>query len=46
MPRGTDRLPDKKEERGPLTKVLILAPLFSVILQILELLLKIFGIIQ
>jgi hypothetical protein len=37
-------LPDsKKEEQGPLTKVIYLAPLLALIFQILELLLKILG---
>ena len=47
MPKGRERLPDKKEEQGPiLSKMVYLAPLLSLILQILELLLKIFGVIN
>jgi hypothetical protein len=46
MSKDTDRRPDnKKEEQDTLTKVISLAPLFALILQILELLLKIFGVI-
>lgn len=45
MPTGGDNLPGKKEERDPLAKVLYLAPLLNLIIQILELLLKIFRII-
>jgi hypothetical protein len=45
-----DRLPDKsgkKEEQDPtLAKVVSLAPLLSLILQLLELLLKLFGVIK
>jgi hypothetical protein len=37
---------DKKEEQGPLSKVLDLAPLLTLILQILELLLKVLGVIK
>ncbi|MDR1886063.1 MAG: hypothetical protein LBQ56_07275 [Synergistaceae bacterium] len=37
---------DKKEERGPLAKVIDLAPLLALILQILELLLKVVGVIK
>jgi hypothetical protein len=45
MPNGRDRLPDnKKEEQGHLAKVVSLAPLLSLILQILELTLKILGV--
>ena len=47
MPTGRDRRPsDKKEERDPLSQVLYLAPLFALILQLLELLLKLFGVIK
>ena len=48
MPQGTDRLSgNKKEERdSPLTKVVRLAPLFAVILQLLELVLKLLGVIR
>jgi hypothetical protein len=35
----------KKEEQGPLCKVLALAPLLALILQVLELILKILGVI-
>ena len=37
---------NEKEERGPLTRVTSLAPLFAVILQLLELLLKLIGVIR
>lgn len=40
MPDGRDNLPDKKEERDTLAKVIALAPLLSVILQLLELALR------
>ncbi len=44
MPNGEDHLPgNKKEEQGLLTEVLALVPLLTLILQILELLLKILG---
>ena len=47
MPDGKDRLPEQKpEERDLLSKVLALAPLLSLILQLLELLLKILGVID
>jgi hypothetical protein len=46
MPNGRDRLPGKNEEQDPLTKVIGLAPLFSLVLQILELILKICGVIN
>ena len=46
MPDGKDRLPSKKEEQDPLTKVMRLAPLFGLALQILELLLKVLGVIN
>jgi hypothetical protein len=40
-------LPDnKKEEQGPLSKVLALAPLLALVLQLLELILKLFGVIN
>jgi hypothetical protein len=46
MPDGRERLPESKtEERGPLAKVIDLAPLFNLIVRVLELLLKIFRII-
>ncbi|MDR3280976.1 MAG: hypothetical protein LBT23_10720 [Synergistaceae bacterium] len=37
---------DKKEERGPLSKVLDLAPLLSLVIQALEFALKLAGIIK
>jgi hypothetical protein len=37
---------DKKEERGPLSRVLNLVPLLTLILELLELLLKIFKVIN
>jgi hypothetical protein len=37
---------DKTEERGPLAKVIDLAPLLTLILEFLELLLKIFKVIN
>ncbi|MDR3280134.1 MAG: hypothetical protein LBT23_06455 [Synergistaceae bacterium] len=37
---------DKKEERGPLSQVISLAPLLAVILQFFELILRILGVIQ
>jgi hypothetical protein len=41
-----DRLSDKKEEQdSPLAKVLCLAPLFELVIRLLELMLKIFRII-
>ena len=46
MSKDTDRRPDdKKEEQGTLAKVVYLAPLITLILQFLELLLKILGVI-
>jgi hypothetical protein len=46
MPKGADRRPgNKKEEQDTLAKVIYLAPLFALILQILELILKILGVI-
>jgi hypothetical protein len=45
MRKGRDRLPGKKEEHGPLSKVLDLAPLFELVIRILELMLKILRII-
>jgi hypothetical protein len=44
-----DRLPDKsdkKEEQGTLTKVVNLAPLFELVIRVLELTLKILRIIN
>ena len=47
MPNGKDSLPGEKEERDPtLTKVLRLAPLLELVIRILELMLKIFRIIN
>ena len=47
MPKGRKRLPDKKEEQDlPLAKVVRLAPLLAVILQLLEIVLKLLGVIQ
>jgi hypothetical protein len=47
MRKRKERLPDsKKEEQGPLSTVLILAPLLALILQFLELILKICGVIN
>jgi hypothetical protein len=37
---------NKKEEQGPLSKVCALAPLISLIIQILELLLRVLGVID
>ena len=45
MPDGRGSLPDKKEERGLLTRAIVLAPLFSLIIQILEFALKILKMI-
>jgi hypothetical protein len=47
MSKDKDCLPDnKKEEQGRLSRVIALAPLFALILQLLELLLKICGVIK
>ena len=47
MSKDRNGLPgNKKEEQGQLTKLVYLAPLFAVILQFLEFLLKILGVIQ
>jgi hypothetical protein len=46
MSEDRDHLPDNEEERGPLDKVSDLAPLLMLILQILELILKICGVIN
>ena len=50
MPDGNDRLPDKsdkKEEQDQfLSKAISLAPLLSLIIQLLELLLKLLGVID
>jgi hypothetical protein len=46
MPKGADRRPgNKEEEQDTLDKVIYLAPLITLILQILELLLRILGVI-
>jgi hypothetical protein len=47
MSQDTDRRPgNKKEEQdSTLSKVIVLAPLFALILQALELLLKLLGVI-
>ena len=50
MPEGSDNLPErderKKEEQGPLSRVINLAPLLTLILQLLEFALKIIGVIK
>jgi hypothetical protein len=46
MPNGRGRLPDNKEEQDHLSKVAVLAPLLTVVLQFLELILKIIGVIR
>ena len=46
MPNDNDRLPDKKEERDPLSKLVFLAPLLRLILQCLELIRKILNVIK
>ena len=46
MPKGRGNLPDKKEERGLLTRAIVLAPLLTLVLQFLEFLLKILGLIN
>jgi hypothetical protein len=47
MPQGKDRRPGNKEEEQDtlLTKVVNLAPLFALILQALELILRLLGVI-
>jgi hypothetical protein len=46
MPNGGNGLPgNKKEEQGTLSKVVTLAPLFALILQALELILRLLGVI-
>jgi hypothetical protein len=47
MPKGADRRPGnrKEEQDSLLSKVLVFAPLFALILQILELILRILGVI-
>jgi hypothetical protein len=42
----SDLSSDKKEEQGPLGKVIDLAPLIALILQALELILKVLGMIE
>ncbi|MCL2011140.1 MAG: hypothetical protein FWG71_11440 [Synergistaceae bacterium] len=50
MPDGKDSLSErderKKEEQGPLAKVLRLAPLLNLALHFLELILKIIGVVK
>ena len=46
MSRDRDSLPGKKEEQGPLAKVMNLAPLLDLIIRILELILKVLRIIN
>jgi hypothetical protein len=46
MPNDRDRLPDNKEEQDTVARVVFLAPLLALILQFLELMLKIFGVIR
>jgi hypothetical protein len=47
MSKDRNGLPgNKKEEQGPLAKVVSLAPLFAAILQLLELLLRLLGVIR
>jgi len=46
VPNDSGPLPDKEEERGLLTRVTALAPLVSLIIQILELVLKILKVIN
>jgi hypothetical protein len=47
MLKGRDRLPkSKKEEQGLLSKVVDLAPLLSLLLQLLEIILKWAGVIN
>jgi hypothetical protein len=46
MPTGKDNLPGSKtEEQGHLSRVLSLAPLFELVIRVLELVLKILRII-
>ena len=45
-PNDSGPLPDKEEERGLLSKVITLVPLASLIIQILELILKILRVIN
>jgi hypothetical protein len=47
MSKDKGSLPEhKKEEQGPLTRVTYLAPLLALIFQLLELILKILGVIN
>jgi hypothetical protein len=47
MPKGKKRLPRKTERRGrPLTKVLCLASLLNLVLRLLEIILKLIGVIK
>ena len=46
MPNDSGLLPDKEEERGLLHQVTTLVPLASLIIQILELVLKILRVIN
>ena len=47
MSKDGNGLPgNKKEEKDALTQVAQLSPLFAVVLQLLELILKIFGVIR
>ena len=47
MPQGNDHQPsDKKEGRDLLSRVVHLVPLFALILLLLELALKLFGVIK
>jgi hypothetical protein len=47
MPNGRDSLPgNKKEEQDTLTKAVFLAPLFSLALRLLELLLRVLRVIN
>jgi hypothetical protein len=44
---GKERLPEsKKEEQDTLSRVIYLAPLLTLVLQLLELVLKILGVIN
>jgi hypothetical protein len=46
MPKGRKHLLDKKEERDLPTTVRKLAPLFDLVLRLLEIILKLAGIIK
>jgi len=44
MPKGEKRFPkDKTEGQGSLPKVLVLVPLFQLVLQLIEIILKLVG---